>query len=209
MESQGKMLFHEKVPDENVIHLVDFFNKTGTDFYLESNGGLFASKNLRPHMEKCIYGDTPPEKRKPHPFIEGIIFGEENLYRTDINKVCFLENKALSFQEIEKEFAGEFQVIPCTIPIFGQESGELAVPGVSKKKAIAFLLKHLHMDWEDTIAIGDGNNDLEMIESCHFGIAMENATERLKAAADYITGHIEKDGFYQGFVRAGLITEEK
>ena len=142
VEVEGKMLFHKKVSSENVKHLVDFFDKHGVNFYIESNGGLYASKNLIPQLEKCIYGDieNDPEakyKKENHPdhFINALITGE-NLYRDDVNKACFLEPKNISFAQIKKEFENEFEVIHCTVPMFGEDSGELGVPGVHKATAI-------------------------------------------------------------------------
>lgn len=40
-------MIHKRVKDEDVKHLVEYFNKNNIDFYLESNGGLFASKNCK------------------------------------------------------------------------------------------------------------------------------------------------------------------
>jgi hypothetical protein len=46
-----------------------------------------------------------------------------------------------------------------------------------------------------TFAIGDSENDLSMIESAKYGIAMKNSDPRLLKAASYITGTCEEDGF--------------
>lgn len=58
VEIEGEMLYHHKVSDEDVRHMVDYFDEHDLDFYLESNGGLFASKNFLPHVERLIYGDV-------------------------------------------------------------------------------------------------------------------------------------------------------
>ena len=44
------------------------------------------------------------------------------------------------------------------------------------------------------MAIGDGSNDLSMIQAAGVGVAMENAMEMLKEQADYITASNEQDG---------------
>jgi hypothetical protein len=55
----------------------------------------------------------------------------------------------------------------------------------------------LGYDILDTISIGDGDNDIEMIQTSGIGIAMGNATERLKEVSDYITDNVDEDGVYK------------
>ena len=43
--------------------------------------------------------------------------------------------------------------------------------------------------------IGDQNNDIEMVVTAKYGVAMGNGTEQIKAAAAYITDTVENDGF--------------
>jgi Cof subfamily protein (haloacid dehalogenase superfamily) len=212
VELKDGMLYHKTVPASEVRRMVDFFNQHGVDFYLESNGGLFASKNFLPHVERCIYGDidNDPDARRrkeeqPHPFIEGLIYGEEDLYKTDVNKACFLQSDKLSFAQIKAEFENAFDTIQCTVPQFGDDSGELMVPGIHKATAIEALLTHLGLPKERTIAIGDGLNDLEMFDYCAVGIAMGNAKEELKAVADHVTSSVDEDGLHQAFRTFGLI----
>lgn len=47
---------------------------------------------------------------------------------------------------------------------------------------------------EDTMAFGDGGNDHEMLEYVHVGIAMGNASDDVKAVADYVTDSVDEDG---------------
>lgn len=46
------------------------------------------------------------------------------------------------------------------------------------------MCKHLGYDLSKVLAIGDGNNDVEFVSFAGKGIAMKNATDNLKAAAD-------------------------
>lgn len=212
VEVDEKIIYHKKVADEDVVHMVNFFNEKQLDFYLESNGGLFASQNLEAHLDKLIYGDVendPIAREKkvnnPHPFMESLTYGETNLYRTDVNKACFLENKAVPFEEIKNEFSGKFEVMHCTVPIFGDDSGELMVPNIHKATAIELLLKHIGRNKKDTIGIGDGMNDAEMLTYCETGIAMGNAKEALKLLANEITASVDEDGLYASFEKHGLL----
>ncbi|WP_172193794.1 Cof-type HAD-IIB family hydrolase [Saccharibacillus qingshengii] len=213
VECDTETLYHKQVSEEDVRHMVDFFEQHGIDFYLESNAGLYASRNLRDRLIALIHGDilNDPGARdrfenSPHPFLGALTYGETHLYKSDVNKVCFLESD-LPFDVIKTEFEGKFEVLQCTVPIFGKDSGELAVPGVHKAVAIADVLVHLNRSVADTIAIGDGLNDLEMLQYCAVGIAMGDARAELKVVADHVTGTIAEDGLYRSFLKYGLIAE--
>ena len=65
---------------------------------------------------------------------------------------------------------------------------------VSKGHALALLADHLGLPLEETIGIGDNDNDLELVEWAGLGVAMGNASPALKAAADYIAPPVDKEG---------------
>ncbi len=64
----------------------------------------------------------------------------------------------------------------------------------SKTNAIQFLLKKYGIAPYEIMAIGDNYNDKGMIEFAHTGVAMGNAPDEIKAAADYITDTNNNDG---------------
>ena len=211
VEIGDKILYHKQVSLNEVTHVVDFFDTNGFDYYVESNGGLYASKNLIPRLERIIYGDLENDpnavklkEESPNHFIEALKEGYD-LHRTDVNKICFLEHDAFPFETVYKEFEKEFNVIHCTVPMFGDNSGELSVPGVNKQYAIDKLIKHLNIPKENTYAYGDGLNDIDMLEYCQYGIAVGNAKEALKEIADEVTEDIAEDGIYNSMKKHGLI----
>lgn len=63
-----------------------------------------------------------------------------------------------------------------------------------KKHAVNKLAKLLGIKIEEIIGVGDGQNDIPLLESCGFKIAMGNAVPELKEIADYIAPPVEKDG---------------
>lgn len=210
IELGDKVLFHEIVSNEATRHVVEYFDKNNVDFYLESNGGLFASKNLKSHLMNIIFGDETmdAETRKElekgmMPFINAMIENED-MIRNDINKISFLESN-LPFETIKKEFENEFNVIPCTVSVFGKNSGELSIPGIHKATAIQILLDHLNLTTENTYAYGDGMNDAEMIEFVNIGVAMGNAKQGLKDIADDITDSHDEHGIYNSFKKYQII----
>lgn len=53
---------------------------------------------------------------------------------------------------------------------------------------------------------GDGSNDFEMLEYANAGIAMGNALEESKRAADYVSNSMNEDYLYNCFQKYGLLT---
>ena len=78
---------------------------------------------------------------------------------------------------------------------------------ISKASGMKECLAYYGIDVSETMAFGDGDNDAEMIAYAGTGIAMGNATERVKACADYVTADIDEDGVYQALVHFGLLSE--
>ncbi|MET0766999.1 MAG: HAD family hydrolase [Aeromicrobium sp.] len=71
---------------------------------------------------------------------------------------------------------------------------DLAPEGVSKASGLDFLCQRLGIAQADVLAVGDGNNDHEMIEWAGRGVAMGHGPEALLKIADFVTGGIEEDG---------------
>ena len=77
--------------------------------------------------------------------------------------------------------------------------------GGGKPNGLAHTLAHLGLTREQCIAFGDGGNDVKMLEYAGIGVAMGNACEEAKAAADYVTDDIMKDGLAKALEHFGLI----
>lgn len=75
----------------------------------------------------------------------------------------------------------------------------------SKAMGIYDVLTHFGWDWSDAMAFGDGLNDIEMLSTVGFGVAMGNAEEEVKAVADYVTAPIEQDGILKALEYLGVI----
>lgn len=64
---------------------------------------------------------------------------------------------------------------------------EITHPEATKGKALAYLAGRLGYSREEVMAVGDGGNDLEMIQWAGIGVAMGNAPDYVQAAADFVT----------------------
>ena len=58
---------------------------------------------------------------------------------------------------------------------------------------------------EDTVAIGDSNNDLPMLKYAHTSIAMGNSSKQVLETADYITTDVDKDGIWNALKWLGVL----
>jgi Cof subfamily protein (haloacid dehalogenase superfamily) len=67
-------------------------------------------------------------------------------------------------------------------------------PGVSKGKALESLASHLGISMNEIMAIGDGANDISLLSSVGFAIAMGNAPDEVKAVVDYVTLNVDHSG---------------
>ena len=80
------------------------------------------------------------------------------------------------------------------------------IPAVGGKgTAIGHILQYFGLDASQAVAFGDNHNDLEMISAVGCGVAMGNATARLKAIADETCGPVSQDGIYHYCLEKGLI----
>ena len=71
---------------------------------------------------------------------------------------------------------------------------ELVPMGIDKAKCLAILLEKIGVTKDEMIACGDGFNDLTMIQYAGLGVAMANAQDVVKEAADFVTLSNEEDG---------------
>ncbi|PON67865.1 HAD-like domain containing protein [Parasponia andersonii] len=71
---------------------------------------------------------------------------------------------------------------------------EIVPPGTSKGSGVKTLLDHLGITPKEIMAIGDGENDVEMLKLASLGIALSNGSEKAKAVANLIGASNDEDG---------------
>lgn len=82
---------------------------------------------------------------------------------------------------------------------------EVTTPGADKGAGLAALCRALGIPLEQAMAVGDTENDVSMVKAAGAGVAMGNATDVLKEAADYVTLSNEEDGIAAALVHYGVI----
>ncbi len=71
---------------------------------------------------------------------------------------------------------------------------EVIAGGIDKGEGLRFLLDRLGISPEEVLAMGDGGSDIPLLQAAGIGVAMENATDDVKAAADFVTASCDHDG---------------
>ena len=101
-----------------------------------------------------------------------------------------------AFKKIPAEYFEKYTIVRST-PYFLEVLNSNASKGLALKE----LSEHLGVKKAEVMAIGDAENDLSMIEFAGTGIAMGNASETVKAAADYTVATNLEDGVKEAFER--------
>lgn len=210
-----ELVISRTMPPEAVARMVDFYEQSGYDFYLQSYGEIFPSPGVRDRFAKYLEKDlSHADTSRPdveqttdvdeHPALKA--FADVRGFDfSGIAKSVFLGSDMTAYDRVSESLSGEFHVITGTIPHLGGGSGEVTLHGVNKGTTILQLLDRLGLDVADSIGIGDSSNDIEMLQMCGVGIAMGNATDTIKAYADEVTTAVLDHGIWNAFSRHGLI----
>lgn len=156
--------------------------------------------NVHLHLLTSKEVITPNKDISPYTVLEAHINSIQLLYSTPeeinqleaVNKIMFIDHTEILDSAIENLpdwIYEKFNVVRST-PNFL----EILPKGVSKGTGIKLLADSLGIKQEEIIAVGDADNDIDMIEYAGLGVAMGNAFENVKAIADYISKTNEEDG---------------
>jgi len=76
---------------------------------------------------------------------------------------------------------------------------------VSKQVGIDVFCRHFSIEVAETMAFGDGGNDMTMLKHAGIGVAMGNASQRVKDVADFVTDDTDNNGIWNGLEKFGVI----
>ncbi len=182
VDAEGRWLRHEPLPLELARETIAALAEEGY------------SPNVYVDDELYVASDTEPARAYARlNRIEFHVVGDllDWLHEPPTKLVCVGEPKALDALEPRlKERFGEREFISKSLPHFL----EFAQAGVTKGAGLDFLGERLGFTKQDTIAFGDGENDIELVEWPDYGIATANANERVKAVARWVCPSAEDEG---------------
>lgn len=207
IEHHGEAVLHNSLSEEDCRAIVDWCHERGHEFYLEANAGLFASENFR-EAARPVMTIYAARKGKPAPAagetgFHGMVYGQP-LVRDDVMKISYILDSIEDHEAAKKAFPN---LQHGTWGGRGAEAlfGDIGVYGITKAHAVEALLEHLGADKADAIAFGDATVDIPMFEASGYAVAMGDASQDVKDAADHITTDVEEDGITNAFKHLGLI----
>ena len=108
--------------------------------------------------------------------------------------VVLSEDGVWGTTRIMEDFGKRMGIVKNTVGLPFDLMCEISPRGVTKVTGIEKVLEYYGAGREQAVGVGDGSNDVEMIQWCGIGIAMGNADDMVKENADWITTDVDKDG---------------
>ena len=191
-------IFNKNIEKDTAIKILSMIKESNLYTMVTISGNLVVDE------EK--YGVVP--KNRPE-----VIIGEslqKCFKETDkpIIKFSIIDGDKNKISKIREKIIEQFDVSVTQIDVFGvpksfRKKGEdypnpycvdVMPKGVTKAEAIKEIVKYLGINLSETIAFGDGMNDIEMFQTVNYKVAMENAVQELKNMADIITKSNNESG---------------
>lgn len=188
LDSSRQVLFSDSLPDEDVVKLVERINRKGIPCAFVRNSGVFINfVNDTVRKALAVINFPYPE----------ILPAERALDSKVQQAICFMD-EALQ-PEIMDGLAGT--VATRWSPYFAD-----VIPlGTNKAEGVSKVASLYGFSREQVMAFGDGGNDIEMLGYAGIGVALGNASDAVKAAADYVTSSVDEDGVYKALLHFGLL----
>ena len=179
----GEVVYEKFLSPERIKFLIDVALENNCDILTYQNGNVITNRdNEYARIETGL--------------VDAKLVISENM-KDDIKegaaKVIILKHPdeaAKIKDKLAKELGDEYEVA-MSKPFFIEVNDK----GISKGASLDSLCKKLGLTNENVMALGDGLNDLSMIEFAGLGVAVENGNSILKEAADFISKSNDEDGF--------------
>lgn len=187
----GNVLFNEQLDLELVRSFTQACEKQNISYLLEG-------------PDACYYRALSPAFEE---FLRRFDIHSENFYPIEqaenwnFNKMIIAYDKQGQEIEIEREF-GDRLVLDRHVQF---TSCDVSQKGVNKGTGVKQFLAQMDLPLESAYAIGDSDNDLEMIKAAGTGIAMAQHSPRLGKVADYVTDSVKKDGVAKALAHFRLV----
>lgn len=184
-----EMIYQKAFGKDEVLKIYDALLKQDIMLHIFTDGYSYSPDSQRHKMNEYQMG------RYQNMFLECVdpidnveLFFQEHIEH--IEKVN-LYHRSVEERENSLQSLKDLDVVKACVEV---SSLELTPFGVNKGLGIKHLCDYLNISVDQCIAVGDSNNDLEMLEVVGLAVAMGNANEDVKRIADVVVSDCEHDG---------------
>jgi Cof subfamily protein (haloacid dehalogenase superfamily) len=208
VEVGGELLADRRFPPGIAAHAVEVLTRHDAAYVLEAPDALYGPPDVKERLRaawSARMAVDPEESRHEGPLdiLDGLT-SDADLSTASFAKItCF--DSPVTVTELAAEMGPEIAALPSSIPGLGDRAGEIYVAAVDKSVGIRDVIAHLGVPREDTIAFGDGLNDLEMLEFAGIGVGIEGGDPSALAVADRTAPGPKHEGLATAFAELGLI----
>lgn len=189
------------------------FDRLGVDYLWQSSRGMWATETYIDQVHDIERSAFEGERRnnwhslerahevarKEHRPLGELVPGSKGTFFA-------LPERGVSYQQLCDVLADQpLDIVRGSLGMIIPANGEATMRGVNKALGLQAAVRHLGASVDDAIAIGDSDNDLDMIRAAGIGVAMGNAIDSIKQAADFTTTGVDDDGIAHAFHMLGLL----
>lgn len=206
IEMNHQIVYEVQFPRKEMDELISYFIEHDIEFTLEGKDvSYFSEGSMDLYMGYfCKSGSEMEQKFKAGKAMRSFSSVDEAGY-SQVLKLAFQAKKDEVIRPVLDSLPESLTYFTYSDSFSGDVEGEILVKGADKADSIERVVQYFHGNMEDTIALGDSDNDISMIKKAHLGVAMGNACDNLKNAADYITKPVSENGLYHAFQYLHLI----
>ena len=192
----GNIVYKAEIPYKKVIEIMEFLDSYPLIYDIYQGGEAFMTASMKEKIDIMTddvhYRKMLKELRQPVDELKAFIAERKQ----DIQKIQFVTYDADVHKQLMEALPQKFSDIVLTVT--AKNNIEINDTKANKGQALWALADYLGVPRENTIAFGDALNDMAMIKAAGTGVAMANACEEIKAAADFITLSNDEDGVAYG-----------
>lgn len=201
--SDGKEIYHAYIDELHRKNSFDYLEHNGFLFCYQADDGVVLNERSRDGM-LAMYRDRGMSQSRLDRLIGNMHLTEEPWKNVKNEKIIYYR-APFPVEKVHADMEPYFDAVALSLDGADEFAGEIGINGINKSTGMEIFLNHVGITRENCIAVGDGPNDLQMMEYAGIGVAMGNAREEVKVCADMVTDAIGEDGLYKAFVKLGLI----
>lgn len=190
--AEGEVIYKNLIPRDDLERLVEFHKEH--PFPIEF---VYADRETMTNANQVVI-DAWAHVNIPVPPIVPI----EDCPKDEVFQLSFFLN-----HEQEDELKPVKRFMPgCTSMGWSPVFYDVVPKGSCKSVGIDKIIAHYGIRLDETLAFGDGGNDIDMIKHAAIGVAMGNAGDSVKEAADYVTTTVDEDGILNALIELKIIS---